>query len=596
MPAAIEQTALSTQQLGIRLAAGLCWVVVMLHGVSGFSQPTDRAAVVGWIFAAAATAVFLLPWQQRWRWPLMLAVAAGASASYFWGRPPFNPRAAHSLLVTSVSYAYAAFWLAAAVSLLLRRVNPGVFLAAALLAGGLAGFEALATARDAVPPKVVRWIGGTAPHPVLEEYYPPNTSASTRYIANPRNYFHRVDSRIERWKLGLNDPAGAAVARLVLPDDASQDRVRVEIDSSPAQVPWHVQLSFAPVQVKQGQQLLLALRVRADSPRQLGVSVAQNHAPWQSLGVYSGEAVGTAWRDVVLSFTADADDAQARIVFDLGQDRAAVEIQAVQLRVRATSDSVVTPLAGEYSVDFRFNDQGCRGASLPVAAGAARRRVLVLGDSFALGVGVHEADTLSAKLQGLLNVRSAGAPFDVLNCSVSGFATEQERQMYAIQAPHYRPELVILAMVENDDVSWRQDVARGTFFQAQPIDVEYKVLGLLRRNLKLRDKPPADFSPNLQVLLELGAQVRRDGGRLLVVSFRNNPLNLGQWDLMARTISTGLQGSDIAWLDLGDTLLQGRDWRDLLVYPNGDWHPNEIAHRLAAEQIDRHMQGLGWLP
>ena len=595
MPAAIEPTSLTTQQLGIRLAVGLCWIVVMLHGVSGLGRALDGAAVAGWAFAAAATGVFLLPWRQRLRWPLMLLVGAGASAVFFLWRAPFDPRLARPMIVTSVGYAYAAFWLATAVSLLTRRVNPGVFLAAALLAGGVIKVESVATSLHAVPPKVVHWIGGTAPHSTLEEYYPPNTTASTRYIANPRNYFHPVDARLARWSLGLNDPSGASKARLVLPDDPKQDRVRVEIEGNPAQVPWHVQLAFAPVQVKQGQQLLLALRVRADKPRTLGVSVAQNRAPWHSLGIYSGETVGTAWRDVVLSFTADADDGQARIVFDLGQDQAAVEIEAVQLRLRATSESVVTPLATEYSVDFRFNNQGCRGVSLPETAGAGRRRVLVLGDSFALGVGVHEADTLSVKLQGLLNARSASARYEVVNCSVSGFATQQERQMYEIQAPHYRPELVILAMVENDYVSWRQDVARGTFFQPEPVDVEFKVLGLVRMNLKLRDKPPVDFSPNLQELLKLGAQVRRDGGRLLVVSFRNNPLNLGNWDLMARTISAGLLGTDIAWLDLGEALLKGRDWHDLLVYPNGDWHPNEIAHRLAAEQIDRHLQDLGWL-
>ena len=49
----------------------------------------------------------------------------------------------------------------------------------------------------------------------------------------------------------------------------------------------------------------------------------------------------------------------------------------------------------------------------------------------------------------------------------------------------------------------------------------------------------------------------------------------------------GLEDTDIPLLVLGDALFKDHSFKDLLVYGEGgvDWHPNEIAHGIAAKEI-----------
>jgi hypothetical protein len=223
------------------------------------------------------------------------------------------------------------------------------------------------------------------------------------------------------------------------------------------------------------------------------------------------------------------------------------------------------------------------------------RRVLLLGDSFALGVGVHEADTLAPQLQALLNASPGAARYQVINCAVSGFATRQERQMYELQAPFYRPDIVIVAMVENDDASWVQDVANGHFWIPGDLDRLFPTAAVLRKTSRMRDKPEPDFADSVRELRQLLALCQRDRARLAVVSFRNMSLDAGHWGVMARNVSAGLKGSDAAWLDLGDEMLRQHDWHNLQVYPGGDLHPNELAHRSAAQQLAALLRQRAWV-
>jgi lysophospholipase L1-like esterase len=107
-----------------------------------------------------------------------------------------------------------------------------------------------------------------------------------------------------------------------------------------------------------------------------------------------------------------------------------------------------TMIVPEYRHAFTTNSQGFRGMkeySLQKPPGVYR--VIVLGDSVALGHGVEDSETFAAVLEREL---SKSRPTEVINMGVSGFGTAEE----LIQLQHvgwaYQPDLIVLTYFQND--------------------------------------------------------------------------------------------------------------------------------------------------
>jgi len=106
---------------------------------------------------------------------------------------------------------------------------------------------------------------------------------------------------------------------------------------------------------------------------------------------------------------------------------------------------MITP---EYRHAFNTNSQGFRGAkeySLQKPPGVYR--VIVLGDSVALGHGVEDSETFSAVLERKL---SEVRPAEVINMGVSGFGTAEELIQLHNVGLAYQPDLVVLTYFQND--------------------------------------------------------------------------------------------------------------------------------------------------
>lgn len=101
--------------------------------------------------------------------------------------------------------------------------------------------------------------------------------------------------------------------------------------------------------------------------------------------------------------------------------------------------------------DFRYridvNSFGLRDREIEVEKPAGMRRVLVLGDSFAFGVGLKNEERFSDMLQAML-------PDDVqvINCGVPGWGTDQEMVFYETSLRRLQPDLVVLTFLMQNDV------------------------------------------------------------------------------------------------------------------------------------------------
>jgi lysophospholipase L1-like esterase len=97
------------------------------------------------------------------------------------------------------------------------------------------------------------------------------------------------------------------------------------------------------------------------------------------------------------------------------------------------------------------NAQGFRSrtpTALPKPEG--RFRIVTLGDSVAIGMGVADDETFSAQMERLLRQRFPGRDLEVVNLGVPGYDTRQEVGLLRRHAAQLKPDLVLVGFYSND--------------------------------------------------------------------------------------------------------------------------------------------------
>lgn len=100
--------------------------------------------------------------------------------------------------------------------------------------------------------------------------------------------------------------------------------------------------------------------------------------------------------------------------------------------------------AANRSYPFHTNSRGLRDREYDLARTAGRRRIVVLGDSFAWGWGVADGEIFTERLEALLG------DTDVINLGVSGYGLAQEIAYLKSEGLRYAPDVVVLAFCLND--------------------------------------------------------------------------------------------------------------------------------------------------
>jgi hypothetical protein len=433
------------------------------------------------------------------------------------------------------------------------------------------------------------WVGPeTSPHPLFGTIYRPGSSFKTYYPDNPRGYFEAEDPRQAIWWLRV---AAEGKATLVMPPD-SPDVVRLAITKA-AKEKWDVQLNKPRYTVRAHHLYTIAVTARADSPRTITVGFALAHAPWANLGLYQTIELTSTWQRFQLDFAATADDDNARIHVDAGNSDIAVELSAVTLRSRPDGTLIEPDRSDrQYYVSYQLNSLGCRGRDYAIPRPAGAGRIVLIGDSFTQGIGVHERDAFGSQLERLLNAttKAVGSfeQYDVINCGVSGFGTRDERLFYEEFGARYEPQIVLLVMVSNDEMSFREEVERGYVLRRRGRAESLSYIWRQIEDYRHR-RPFPDYRRCVAEIHRLNTLVRDHGARLGVIIFRTkadyggNP-GAAMLNELTRTVTAGLQGTDIPLLDLGPAFLAQHPDEQLHVHEI-DLHPNEIAHRTAAKEI-----------
>jgi len=426
------------------------------------------------------------------------------------------------------------------------------------------------------------------PDTSLPDFYMPGSQVIHPYATDPRGYFERLDPSEIRWSLTLSAPgAGATLVRR--PD--RPEVLRIEISSAPTRTAWHIQLTEPGFSVRRGQRLEARFRARADRPRSISVVLTQGRPPWTNLGIKDTIALDTAWRAFHLPFVATATYPWSRLQFELGAETPSVELSGVTM-VDLPSHDTVTPNWPRYSVRYSFNDMGCRDRNYPLKRAPGTWRILALGDSYTLGVGVHARDVFTARLERLLNdSRGPGSPtYEVINCGVSGYSTEDALILYQRHAARYDPDVVLLTMVWNDDRSFSDEV--GLRFQEQPRHRLFRTWRLLDQTWTERGLRHHDYSTVTRALEGLRQATQARGARLALVIGRNGPRR--EWDALIDAVYRSVDTQTVPVLDLWPRLRKEPSG-DIQVLEKVDAHPSERAHAIMATEVEAFLGRHGLL-
>jgi GDSL-like Lipase/Acylhydrolase family len=267
-----------------------------------------------------------------------------------------------------------------------------------------------------------------------------------------------------------------------------------------------------------------------------------------------------------------------------------------------------------YAVERRYSAQQFRSAEIgPHRDGVLR--VVVIGDSFTEGMGVKEEDTYARVLHRLLDTGAEAGRWEVFNCGRRGYDFPAIHDLFETVLA-FAPDVVVYGMVLNDAVrsdafqarqSYLNDwiLDRGRMFRDEddgrrlrPLDL--RLLAFVRDRLETRrvgldttrwyhdmygDPNREGWLQTQAYLRDMNQKAQARGGRFLVASW---PLLVGlegryPFADVSETIARFCLSAGIARHDLLSAL-QGRPDASLWVHPV-DHHPNETAHRLAAESL-----------
>ncbi len=268
----------------------------------------------------------------------------------------------------------------------------------------------------------------------------------------------------------------------------------------------------------------------------------------------------------------------------------------------------------------RFWAPDFRGRERPAEKLPGTFRVLVVGDSFTWGAGVHPEDVYPERLERRLAVLESDLEFEVVNWSHPGWNTLQALRSARRPIRWLQPDLVILGFGLNDAEpdsmaerrSMRRELARRS--PQSRLSVLLHRESLLYRTIWERLENSRQRRAFTAYYHSLYNGPGWDGCRLALKRFRDRtaagsiplllvifPIFDSQLDAsypyvdLHRKVRQAAKELEIPTLDLLRTY-RGIDARRLAVTPFTDPHPNELAHRIAADRLVGYLVKKGLVP
>lgn len=268
-------------------------------------------------------------------------------------------------------------------------------------------------------------------------------------------------------------------------------------------------------------------------------------------------------------------------------------------------------------VIFKINSLGLRGPEVTENKPSNTLRILGLGDSFAFGEGVRDEDTFLRRLEHSLNANPVnGALVEVLNAGTQGYNSRDEVLYLEHRWLKLAPDVVLISFYLNDaytdDTFWIRGEGLGIYLAEPQGLAQYSyVIDLIKHEYGARkirrsmqtyyshayfSQPQRSFRPiggvnadwhASRTALEHAVKLSHAKGfKIALVIFPEFQALDKEYpfEQIHSLVKNSCTSFGMPVLDLLDTY-RGYVDRDLWVHPS-DHHPNEIAHKMAADAID----------
>jgi hypothetical protein len=247
------------------------------------------------------------------------------------------------------------------------------------------------------------------------------------------------------------------------------------------------------------------------------------------------------------------------------------------------------------------NSHGFRGRETPIEKPEGLVRVAFLGDSFTVGIGVKDEDTLPALFEQAARADHPGV--EALNFGKSATSTTYQVRLLADFAARFRPDVAVIVVFVNDterlgtmlffEYHFVLGKLRKVSWFANAVVGGIEKVILHRKMIEHYKEGYADGSPGwtklATALEEAAALGKRDGFEVVVVNYPvlvrlddSYPFRDFDDKIAARCREVGVRFLDLL------PAFEGRNGQDLWVHAT-DQHPNEIAQKIAAEELARFM-------
>lgn len=425
-------------------------------------------------------------------------------------------------------------------------------------------------------------------HPRLGWLPPPFDAAITEYPSDPRNYFETRTPLGDLDVVLLEATAPHGVRIGVQPPLDSQGPATIEVQSQRRHGDGLVSLTALNLPLLAQHDYEMTFQARSETPQTIDVDLmAEQPATSGPLLDWQVE-LSDPWQTFRYTFKSPTDGLH-HLRFKLGPRSR--RFQLAQLRF-APLDPHESHGPPRFTVRHIGNQHGFRDRPRDPSPSPDMVRVACLGDSFTFGQGVHFDDLLTVRLETALNAdaRRGQRRFEVLNFGVSGYDTAQERLLYEEIAAAYRPQIVLLLMVNNDYAPYHEQFATG---RLRPVNLWERTFYSWRLLRRIEPAPQStSYGGCVREARQLDRECRLRDARLGAVVFRNT--DDPSWSQFAQEIQLGMDVAGIPCLDLGETLLAEHAAAELVVHPT-DGHPNEIAHRRGAQLVHEFLFDSGLL-
>ncbi len=261
-------------------------------------------------------------------------------------------------------------------------------------------------------------------------------------------------------------------------------------------------------------------------------------------------------------------------------------------------------LGADGRIEYHINSRGMRGPEVAASKPENAYRVVCLGDSITFGEGVRYEDTYPAVLATILGERMPDRRVEVINAGVQGFGTNDAAAFFLRRCLQLKPDVVTLGFFLNDamphDETIRQNEAMMRDAPLSGLARASRIWEIVERSRRA-DALQGEYFASIrlsfdseawdrcrQVLAGMQQVAREDGFRFIVVLFPVlYELDAGYpFQALHQRIAGACEDAGCEFIDLL-AVYQGHRAETLWVHPV-DHHPNEIAHRLAAEAIASH--------